>query len=150
MDPCAFEQLIAELLSALGFEILSITPYGDDGGVDVRAELLAGGVMRVKVAIQVKRWANNVRTPTVRELRGNLRAHERGMIVTTSGFNAGAREETRRSDAQPVALMGGDELVALLVETELGVRRSAHEVIELAAALPGEADAAAVADEPAS
>jgi restriction system protein len=141
MDPRAFEQLIAELVSALGFEILSITPYGGDGGVDVRAELVAGGVMRVRVAIQVKRWANNVRTPTVRELRGSLGAHERGMIVTTSGFSAGAREEAQRSDAQPVALMSGEELVALMVETELGVDRSAHDVIELAEALPGEPEA---------
>jgi restriction system protein len=143
MDPRAFEQLIAELLSALGFEIISITPYGGDGGVDVRAELLAGGVMRIRVAIQVKRWANNVRAPTVRELRGSLGAHERGMIVTTSDFSAGARDESLRQDAQPVAPMTGQELVALLVETELGVRRSAHAVIELAAELPGEPEAAA-------
>lgn len=49
--------------------------------------------MGVRVAIQVKRWANNVRTPTVRALRGSLGAHERGMIVTTSAFSAGARED---------------------------------------------------------
>jgi restriction system protein len=143
MDPRAFEQLIAELLSALGFEIISITPYGGDGGVDVRAELVTGGVMRVRVAIQVKRWANNVRTPTVRELRGSLGAHERGMIVTTSSFSAGAREEAERQDAQPISLMSGEELVALMVETKLGVRRSAHDVIELADELPGEPEAAA-------
>lgn len=138
MDPRGFEQLVAELLGELGFEILSITPCGNDGGVDVRAELVVGEVVRMRMAIQAKRWANNVRTPTVREVRGSLGAHERGMIITTSDFSVGARDEARRADAQPVALMGGKELVALLVEKQLGVRRTAHDVLELADHLPGE------------
>jgi restriction system protein len=140
MDPRAFEQLVAELLGELGFEILSITPYGNDGGVDVRAELVVGEVVRTRMAIQAKRWANNVRSPTVREVRGSLGAHERGMIITTSDFSPGARDEARRADAQPVALMGGKELVSLLVEKQLGVRRLAHDVLELQDRLPGEPD----------
>jgi restriction system protein len=141
MDPRGFENLIGELLSRLDFEISSITSYGGDRGVDVRALVALGGVMRVKVAVQVKRWANNVRAPTVRELRGSLGAHERGLVITTSNFSGGAREEADRMDALPVALMNGDELVALMVQTKLGVHRSAYDVIELAETLPGRPDA---------
>ena len=97
--PRAFEQLVAELLGELGFEILSIKPYGNDVGVDVRAELVVAEVVRTRMAIQAKRWANNVRLPTVREIRGSLRAHERGMIITTSDFSAGAR--TKLDDQTP-------------------------------------------------
>ena len=131
IDARQFEQLIGDLLSRLDFEIDQITSYGGDGGVDVRARLAVGGVMQVRVAVQAKRWANNVRTPQVRELRGSLGAHERGLIITTSDFSAGAREEAQRADAAPVALMNGADLVALMVQTELGVNRSAYDVIEL-------------------
>lgn len=135
-----FEQLIGDLLSRLDFEIDEITSYGGDGGVDVRARLAVGGVMQVRVAIQAKRWANNVRTPQVRELRGSLGAHERGLTITTSDFSAGARAEAERADAAPVALMSGQDLVTLMVQTELGVNRSAFDVIELEQ-LPVEAQA---------
>lgn len=132
MHPRDFERLIGELLSRLDFEIERITPYGGDGGVDVRAQLEVGGVMRVKMAVQVKRWANNVRAPTVRELRGSLGAHERGLIITTSDFSGGARAEAQRDDAAPVALVNGSELTSLMIQADLGVNRSPSEVIELA------------------
>src|SRR4051794_20923495 len=73
----------------------------------------------------------NVRTPQIREMRGSLGAHERGLVITTSDFSAGARAEALRPDAAPVALMSGQNLVALMVQTELGVNRGAHDVIEL-------------------
>lgn len=133
-----FEQLIAELLSAQGFEIVSVTPFGGDQGVDVRAEQMVGGMVRTKVAVQAKKWGANVQAPTVRELRGSLSPHERGVIVTTSDFGRGARNEAERPDAVPIALINGQELISLMIENELGVRRSAHDVVELAGSLPGD------------
>ena len=137
-----FEQLIAELMSAQGYEIVSVTPYGGDQGVDVRAEQMVGGMVRTKVAVQAKKWQGNVQAPTVRQLRGSLSPHERGVIITTSGFSSGAREEAQRADAAPIALVNGDELISLMVENQLGLRRSTHDVIELAHELPGETPAA--------
>ena len=80
-DPQQFEILIGELLIALGFEDVEVTKYSGDGGIDVRANLSVGGVTEVKTAVQVKRWANNVSGKTVRELRGGLGPHERGLII---------------------------------------------------------------------
>ena len=70
----------------LGFVDVEVTSYSRDGGVDVRGTLAVGGVTNVKTAIQVKRWAKNVAGKTVRELRGGLSPHERGLIITTAGF----------------------------------------------------------------
>lgn len=39
MDPRAFEVLIGQLLSALGFEEVEVTKYSGDGGIDLRARL---------------------------------------------------------------------------------------------------------------
>ena len=74
-------------------------------------------------AIQAKRWKRNVRAPIVQQVRGSRGAHEQGCIVTTSDFSAGAREEARKMDKAPIALIDGKELVNLMLEYEVGVRR---------------------------
>ena len=51
--------------------------------------------------------------------------------MTTSEFSAGARKEAERPDATPVGLMNGEQLVNLLVENDIGVRRTPCNVFEL-------------------
>ena len=131
MDPTAFESLIGELLDALGFTDVIVTRRSGDGGIDVRAVLVVGDVIRTEMAVQVKRWKANVQAPVVQGVRGSLGAHDRGLIVTTGEFSPGARAEAARPNAAPVALMNGEELVALLVEHEIGVRRAPQELLEL-------------------
>ena len=131
MDPGAFESLIGELLDALGFTDVIVTRRSGDGGIDVRAVLVVGDVIRTEMAVQVKRWKANVQAPVVQGVRGSLGAHDRGLIVTTGEFSPGARAEAARPNAAPVALMNGEELVALLVEHEIGVRRAPQELLEL-------------------
>jgi len=132
MDPAAFEGLIGQLLDALGFTDVEVTKRSGDGGIDVRAVLVVGDVIRTEMAVQVKRWKANVQAPVVQGVRGSLGAHDRDLIVTTGEFSPGARAEAARPNAAPVALMNGEELVALLVEHEIGVRRAPHELLELA------------------
>jgi restriction endonuclease Mrr len=56
LDPSTFESLIAELLQRAGFEEIEVTRRERDGGIDVRAILVVGGLSRVTTAVQVKRW----------------------------------------------------------------------------------------------
>lgn len=131
MPPQAFEALIGRLLVAIGFEDVTVTEYQGDGGIDVRATLVVGDVIRTQMAVQVKRWKANVQAPTVQQVRGSLGAHERGLIISTSRFSKGAIEEAERPDRDPVALMDGDQLVGLLAEHDIGVRRTTYDLIEL-------------------
>ena len=131
IDPTEFEALASQLLVALGFEDVSVTSRASDGGIDVRGTLVVGDVIRTRMAVQVKRWKPNVLAPTIQQVRGSLGAHEQGLIITTSSFSKGARDEAERPDATPVALMDGEQLVKLLVENDLGVRRTAYELLEL-------------------
>jgi len=124
MPPTDFEALIGRLLTALGFEEVSVTPISKDGGIDVRGTLLVGDVIRTRMAVQVKRWKHNVQAPVVQQVRGSLGAHEQGLIISTGDFSKGAREEAAQPDKTPVALMNGDQLVALLIENDIGVRRA--------------------------
>ena len=131
MDWEAFENLVARLLLEMGFEIDEGASKTGDGGIDVRGTLLVGDVISTRMAVQVKKWRKNVQRPVVQQVRGSLGAHEQGLIITTSNFSRGAREEADRKDATPVALMNGEQLVVLLVENSVGVQRVSHDLIEL-------------------
>lgn len=129
--PSDFESLIGQLLTRIGFENVTVTATSGDGGIDVRGTLVVGDVIRTRMAVQVKRWKRNVQAPVVQQVRGSLGAHEQGLIITTSDFSTGAREEAARPDATPVALMNGEQLVTLLIEHDIGVRRASYDLIEL-------------------
>jgi restriction system protein len=130
MPPAEFEALIGTLLAKLGFEDVIVTSFKGDGGIDVRGTMVTGDVVRTRMAVQVKRWKANVQAPTVQQVRGSLGAHEQGLIITTSDFSKGARAEAERADATPVALMNGEQVVKLLVENDIGIRRSSFDLIE--------------------
>ena len=127
----AFEDLVARLLSEMGFEEIEVTSKAKEGGIDVRGTLLVSDVIRTRMAVQVKRWKRNVPAPIVQQVRGSLEVHEQGLIITTSDFSKGACKEATKPNATPVALMNGEQLVVLLVENGIGVERRSHELIEL-------------------
>jgi restriction system protein len=85
------------------------------------------------MAVQVKKWrkGNNVHSNTVQQVRGSLGAHEQGLIITTSDYSPGAKKEALRSDAVPVGLMNGEQLVSLLASYGIGVTRQTHEIFDL-------------------
>ncbi len=131
LDPQAFEDLIGQLLAEMGFESIEVSRYRKDGGIDVRGVLLIGEVVRIKMAVQVKRWKINVQSQVVQQVRGSLGAHEQGLIITTSSFSKGAIQEAAQKDKSPVALMDGDSLVDLLMIYNLGVKRVRYDLFEL-------------------
>ncbi len=130
-SPAGFEELVGEVLVALGFEEVEVTPLGGDGGIDVRGTLVVGEVVRIRMAVQAKRWKGNVGAPVIQQVRGSLGAHEQGLIITTSDFSKRAREEALRVDAAPVALMNGEQLAAVLADKEVGVQRDHYDLFSL-------------------
>ncbi len=131
MQPGEFEQLISQLLVEMGFESVEVTKLSGDGGIDVRGTLVVGEVVRIKMAVQVKRWSGSVGAPIVQQVRGSLGVHEQGLIITAGRFSAGAVREAAQPDKTPIALMSGEQLVLLLLEYGIGVRRSAPDLFEL-------------------
>ena len=130
LTPVQFEKLVAQMLVEMGFESIELTEYGSDGGIDIRGTLLIGDVVRIEMAVQVKRWTRTIQRPIVQQVRGSLGAHEQGLIVTTSKFSTGAIKEANQPDKTSVALMDGEQLVTLLMENNIGVRRMSHDLFE--------------------
>lgn len=131
LSPQNFENLVGKLLANMGFTDVEVTKLGGDGGIDVRGTLEIGDVIKIKMAVQAKRWENNVQSPTVQQVRGSLGVHDQGLIITTSNFSPGAIAEAEQSDKTPVALMNGKQLVKLLMEYNIGVKRIPHSLFEI-------------------
>jgi restriction system protein len=133
MKPGEFEELISQLLAEMGFEMVEVTKLSGDGGIDVRGTLVVGDVVRIKMAVQVKKWKlkNNVQAPVIQQVRGSLGVHEQGLIITTSDFSSGAEKEASQADKTPIALMNGEQLVILLMEHGIGVHRSTPDLFEI-------------------
>ena len=136
-----FEQLARTLLISMGFEAVEVSGGSGDGGIDVRGVMVTGDVIRTRMAVQVKHWKKTVEPAVVREVRGSLGTHEQGLIITSSTFSKSARQEAERGNATPVGLMDGEQLVKLLIEHEVGVRRRQENILELETGADGEPSA---------
>jgi len=96
LDPRAFEELTAELLSKLGFKSICLTPRSGDGGRDIVATQVINDIP-VVMAFECKKYAesNKIGPEFLRALLGTItqgatRA-SMGVLVTTSCFTSGAR-----------------------------------------------------------
>ncbi|MEP0006204.1 MAG: restriction endonuclease [Balneola sp.] len=121
MPPFTFEELIGEVLRNLGFENITVTSKTGDGGIDVLGELVVAGTIKNNLCVQVKRWRNNIQRSSISELRGSLRPHQTGLIITTSDFSKPAIEEANDPYKAPISLINGKELVDILCEYGIGV-----------------------------
>ena len=119
-----FEKLIELLFLRMGFEDVHTTPYQNDRGIDIRGTLVVFGEIRLPMAVQVKKWKQNIHSHIVQQVRGSLGATEHGLMITTSDFSPGAKNEAQHKDKKTIALINGEKLVSLLIEHEIGVKHS--------------------------
>lgn len=106
LNPHQFEQLVAELLDKLGFDVLWI-PGGNDQGIDIVA-----GSRSASFLIDVKQYSrtNPVQVELVRHVYGVAAAVQQerpgeqwqGGIITSSRFTSGAKEFQRSARIRPL------------------------------------------------
>lgn len=128
-SPAFFEQLIVDLLIAMGYggsykNAATQLGRSGDGGVDGVINEDRLGLDRVYV--QAKRYAETtVGRPDVQAFVGSLVGHgaTKGVFVTTSTFSGQARDYVKHL-AQRVILIDGERLTDLMIEYGVGVRVS--------------------------
>lgn len=116
-DPRVFEDMVASLLVASGFEAIRSGQTGD-GGVDVlarRTDPLLSGLY----VVQCKCWTQPVGVEVVRDLYGTViaRGANKGILVTSSTFS---RQAIEFAQGKPIELIDGRmvvDLVRQLVKT---------------------------------
>jgi len=127
-SPAFFEQLIVDLLVAMGYggshkDAAAQLGRSGDGGVDGIVNEDRLGLDRIY--IQAKRYApgNPVGRPDVNGFVGSLvgLGATKGVFVTTSTFSQPARDYVKHL-SQRVILIDGQELADLMIEHGVGVR----------------------------
>ncbi|MFT6452522.1 MAG: restriction system protein [Halocynthiibacter sp.] len=128
VTPARFEQLIINLLSAMGYgggkiDRGILTPASGDGGIDGIINEDALGLDAVY--IQAKRYApdNKVGRPDIQKFVGSLTGESatKGLFVTTSDFSKEAIQYIDRVQ-QRIVLINGSKLAQLMIDHEVGVR----------------------------
>jgi restriction system protein len=125
MSPTAFEDLVLDVLHAMGYgdgsehSRLRVGGSGD-AGIDgvIREDRLGLDV----VYVQAKRWEATVGRPVVQGFVGALHGANasKGIIFTASAFSADAR--TYAANVTPrVVLVDGERLAALMIDYNVGV-----------------------------
>ena len=116
VSPSDFEDLIGDLMVAMGYEDVIVIGGPGDKGEDVRG-VLQSNLVSVHVSVQVKRYNKTlVSGSDVHKLRGAIPEGGQGAIITTSDFSNDAKEEAAKSGFKHVSLINGRELVDLLKE----------------------------------
>jgi len=125
MDPYKFEELVVDLLLAMGYggsrqEAGKTVGKSGDGGIDgIISEDRLG---LDKIYLQAKRWENTVPIKEVRDFAGALLAQKarKGVFITTSEFSKSAFDFVDNID-RTIVLIDGQRLSELMIEHSVGV-----------------------------
>ncbi len=133
MEPDAFEQMVVDLLIAMGYggtieDAGRAIGKAHDGGIDgiIKEDILG----LETIYIQAKRWTNTVPVKEVRDFAGALlsKRSNKGVFITTSSFPPGAYEFTE-SIERKLILIDGEMLTRLMIRHNLGV--SVKQTVEI-------------------
>jgi restriction system protein len=125
MDPFRFEQLVVDLLFAMGYggsreEAAKVTKKSGDEGIDgvINEDRLGLDV----IYIQAKRWKHGVGRKEIQSFVGALAGQQanKGVFITTSDF-AQTATDYARGLSQKVILIDGTRLAELMIEHNIGV-----------------------------
>jgi restriction system protein len=125
MKPKAFEQLVVDVLVAMGYggsqlDAAQVVGKSGDGGIDgVIKEDRLGLDM---VYVQAKRHTNDVGPGAIREFVGSLGEHKatKGVFITCGGFTSGAIEAAAKAHHR-IVLIDGDQLADYMIDNGVGV-----------------------------
>jgi restriction system protein len=115
MTEFEFQDMVAALLSVLGYYVGWIAPPGPDHGVDIIAYPDAIGALKPRIKVQVKHTDTAVSRPMLQAFFGVLGHEEIGIYVSLAGFTKDARIEARTHSTFRVTLVDSDDLIALWI-----------------------------------
>jgi restriction system protein len=124
-DPFRFEQVVLDLLIAMGYggsrkEAAAVTQKTADEGIDgvINEDRLGLDV----IYVQAKRWKGNVGRQEIQSFVGALAGKKasKGVFITTSEFNGNATDYAEGLH-QKVILIDGRRLAELMIEHNIGV-----------------------------
>jgi len=125
MAPDAFEQLVVDVLQAMGYggpqdDAGLVVGGGGDEGIDgvIKEDRLGLDT----IYIQAKRWQGTVGRPEIQRFAGALQGQRarKGVFLTTSSFTKEAQDYAR-SIQMTIVLVDGAQLAELMIDHGVGV-----------------------------
>jgi restriction system protein len=116
MPPYEFQELVAELLRAMGYEVSWIAPPGKDGGIDIIALPDPLGTRPPRIKVQVKRQQAAATVDVVRSFMALLGESDVGLFVSLGGFTKDAAYEARTQEKRRITLVDLERLFDLWVK----------------------------------
>lgn len=116
MQPYDFQDLVADLLRAMGYHVSWVSPPGKDGGIDILAHTDPLGTRPPRIKVQVKRQVAAVNSDGLRSFMALLGDDDVGLFVSTGGFTKDAADEARTQEKRKITLVTLDRLFDLWVE----------------------------------
>jgi len=125
VDPGRFEQIVVDLLVAMGYggsrtDAAQVIGKPGDGGIDgtIKEDRLGLDV----IYIQAKRWQGTVGRKEVQSFAGSLEGvrASKGIFITTSGYSAEALRYVKLIGKR-IILIDGRELAKLMIAHSVGV-----------------------------
>lgn len=120
-SPSFFENLVVDLMRAMGYGDGFVTKSSGDGGIDgiIHEDKLGFNL----IYIQAKRWNPDtvIGRPEVQKFAGAMMGPpkiEKGLFIATCRFSQAAKEF---AEAQHIILVDGQRLAQLMIEHEVGV-----------------------------
>jgi restriction endonuclease Mrr len=86
MPPYDFQELVAELLKAMGYHVAWVSPPGKDAGIDIVAWVDPLGTRPPRIKVQVKRRTDKVGADGLRSFLAVIGAEDVGIYVAAGGF----------------------------------------------------------------
>lgn len=138
LSPSAFEQLVVDVLLAMGYGGGEgrgmVTQASNDGGIDGVIDQDALGLS--KIYVQAKRYGekNSVGRPEVQSFVGAMHGRAtQGVFITSGSFTSGAREYAQNlGGGLSLVLIDGERLARLMIKYRVGVQvASTYTVMKL-------------------
>lgn len=115
-----FENIVVELLVAMGYGAGKVTRGTNDEGLDgiIKEDKLG----LENIYVQAKRWTKNVCRPDVMGFVGALEGKgSKGVMITTSSFSEGAKKYLQTIPYKKIILIDGQQLAKYMIEYSVGV-----------------------------
>jgi restriction system protein len=125
VSPAGFEQLVVDLLVALGYggsrkDAGQVVGGGGDEGIDgiIKEDRLGLDT----IYVQAKRWQSTVGRPEIQRFAGALQGQRarKGVFITTSSFTADAKSYSSGLQTT-IVLIDGPMLAQLMMDAGIGV-----------------------------
>jgi restriction system protein len=118
MNPYDFQNLVADLLTAMGYYVDWVAPPGKDGGLDIIAYTDPLGTRPPRIKVQVKRVSQKISAEILRAFMELIGEEDVGLYVSTAGFTRDAEDYARTRDKRKITLIDLERLIDLWTNFE--------------------------------